>query len=221
MKKTVKYYLEQKQGFTLIEMILAVSILMLVFLAAGTGLMIVQQTWIKSQNRSDQLKRLILIDKIVNANFTNIIPFEWRDEQLSRKEIFLGNPEKVIFATTHPVNIARAGAIRFVAIYVENNCLVVSYSNTPLLNWDENVTPQSREIISEGVSKVEFLYADFDNEKKLIWENDWDEEKRRNIPLAIQMTVNWEDGARISWLKRTAGAGKREYFGRRYNDRTQ
>lgn len=208
-------------GFTLIEMVIAVSILMLVFLVAGTGLMIVQQTWVKSQKRSDRLKKVILIDKIVNANFANIIPFQWKDEQFKKREIFLGDPSQVIFATTHRVNIIKEGALRFISIYLDGDRLVVDYSNTPLLHWDENNSVVEQEVIAEGINGLSFMYADFDSEGQLIWESDWNEEERKNIPVAIQMTITWDDDSEISWLKRTAGAGKNETYGRRYNDRTR
>ena len=100
MKHNIKVNHNNQKGFTLIEMILAVSILMLVFLAAGTGLMVVQQTWVKSQNRSGQLKKLILIDKIVNANFTNIVPFKWKDEQL-KKGKFSQESQKKLYLQRH------------------------------------------------------------------------------------------------------------------------
>ena len=221
MKNKFKYHFNTQQGFTLIEVILAVLILMMVFLVAGTGLMVVQQTWVKSQKRSSRLKQLILIDKIVNTNFTNIIPFEWKDKNLKKREIFLGDPNKVTFATTHRLNIVREGSIRFVSIYMENNNLIVSYSNTPILYWDDQITPQTTEVIAEGVSNVSFQYADLNPKKVLIWENNWDEKQRKNIPLAIQMTITWEDQTQTSWLKRTAGAGKYENFGRRYKDRLE
>ena len=90
-----------------------------------------------------------------------------------------------------------------------------------MLYWNEEATPFKTEIIAEEVDSVDFVYADFDINKTLIWENNWDKEVRRNIPLANQMTVNWKDGTKNSWLKRTAGSGRRENLGRRYNDRTQ
>lgn len=205
--------------FTLIEVILAVAIMMLVFLVAGTGLMAVQKTWIKSQAKNENLKKWIIIDKIVNANFSNIIPFQWRDDKLKKRNIFLGDPNKIIFATTHRINIMKQGAIRFISIYVRENRLMVAYSNTPILFWDEKATPVIEEAIAEDVSDVTFLYADVNRDRELLWEEDWDEDERRNIPMAIQMTVHWNDGTSTSWLKRTAGAGKYENFGKRYYDR--
>lgn len=207
------------QVFTLIEMILAVAILMLVFMAAGTCLMSVQQTWIKTQQRSEQLKQLIIIDKIVEANFPNIVPFEWRDDKLKKRNIFFGDQNKIIFAVAHRVNNMKEGGLRFVSIFKANDQLIVAYRNTPVLFWDKELTPTKDEIIAEGIDNLTFTFADMDRERNLVWDKDWDEDERKNIPMAIQMTIQWKDGREHSWLKRTAGAGKRGNYGRRYYDR--
>jgi len=81
------------------------------------------------------------------------------------------------------------------------------------------LTPTKDEIIAENIAGLTFTYADMDRERALIWDEDWDEDERKNIPMAIQMTIEWQDGTKTSWLKRTAGAGKRTNFGRRYSDR--
>lgn len=206
--------------FTLIEMILAVAILMLVFVAAGTCLMSVQQTWVRSQQRSERLKKLIIIDKIVEANFPNIVPFEWRDDKLKKRNIFYGDDNKVIFAVAHRVNDMHEGGLRFISIFRDSNDqLIIAFRNTPILFWDEGLTPTKDEIIAEDIESLRFTYADMDRERNLIWEEDWDEEERKNIPMAIQMTIEWRDGTKHSWLKRTAGSGKRENYGKRDYDR--
>ncbi len=208
-------------GFTLIEMLIAAAILVLVFTIAGTVLFSVQQTWMKSQQRSDRLKRLITVDRVVNSSFPNIIPFEWRDEQLRTRNIFLGRADHVIFATTHRVNIPQEGALRFIKLYLDGENLVASYRNTPILFWNESVNTTNDEIIASDVQSISFMYADFDANRTLIWENNWDEETRRNIPVAIQMKISWKDDTTTSWMRRTAGAAKREHFGRRINDRAR
>lgn len=218
MLKTKKQ-LFNLQAFTLIEMVLAVGILMLVFMASGACLMAVQQTWLKNQERSERLKKLLIIDKIVNANFPNIIPFEWKDDTFKKLPIFLGDGNKIIFAAAHRVNIMQEGAIRFVSIYQEDEKLIVAYRNTPILYWDEARTAGTEEVVAEGVENVSFVFADFDREQRIIWEDDWDEKSRKNLPLAIQMTITWKDETTTCWLRRTAGSGKRSNFGRRFYDR--
>jgi len=56
---------------------------------------------------------------------------------------------------------------------------------------------------------VSFMYAYLDN-NELAWGNVWGEEQGTKIPLAIQMSVEWENGRVETWLRRTAGNGFKE-----------
>lgn len=207
--------------FTLVEMLLAVGILLLVFTIAGTVLFTVQQSWIKSRERNEQLKKYLTVDRVVNSAFPNIVPFEWRDNMLRMRNVFFGRRDRVIFATTHRPDMHEQGALRFISISLENDEIVVLYRSTPILFWDESAGETTKEVIARGVKSLSFQYADLDPERRLIWETDWNEEERRNIPVAIQMTVTWEDESKTSWLRRTAGSAKRENLGRRIQDRVR
>ena len=212
MKKIVK-----TTPFTLLEVIVAVSIMLLVFIAAGTSLFSVQRTWMKVQQKNLQLKTLISIDKIVNANFPNIVPFDWKDDDLTKKSTFLGDHDRISFAALHRVNVIKDGGIRFISIFQDDDKLVVGYRDTPQLYWDE--LPMTEEVIADGIESVEFQYADVDRDRNLIWEDDWDEDERKNIPMAVMMTITWQDGKEECWLRRTAASGLRSNFGRRFYDR--
>ena len=203
--------------FTLIEVLVAVAIMLLLFVAAGASLVSVQRTWVKVQNKNNELKKLISLDKIINTNFPNIIPFEWKDEDLNKRSTFLGDHDKLSFASIHRVNVIKDGGIRFITIFQEGDKLIVGYRDTPQLYWDE--LPMNEEVLAEGVQKLSFSYADVDRERKLIWEDDWDEDERKNIPMAIQMNIEWEDGSQTTWLRRTAASSLRSNFGRRFYDR--
>jgi hypothetical protein len=212
MKRIVK-----KTPFTLLEVIVAVSIMLLVFIAAGTSLFSVQRTWLKVQKKNIQLKTLISIDKIVNTNFSNIVPFDWKDEDLKKKSTFLGDHDRISFAAIHRVNVIKDGGIRFITIFKDGDTLVVGYRDTPQLYWDD--LPMIEEVIAEGIESVEFQYADVDRDRNLVWEDDWDEDERKNIPMAVSMKIVWENGKEECWLRRTAAAGLRSNYGRRFYDR--
>ncbi|MCK5844920.1 MAG: hypothetical protein KAG97_09450 [Victivallales bacterium] len=206
-------------AFTLLEVLLALMILMLVLMVVGTGLSVMRRSWVKCRENSERLKRILLVDKLVDSTFRNIIPFKWRDEQKKSREIFLGEPNKVVFATTHAVNSVAEGAIRFVMLRLDTGKLRVSYSNTPILYWDSKAAPRFTEVVTENVEKLELRYADFDSDKRLIWDSDWDEKTRRNIPVAVLIRLTWKNGETIQWIKRTAGAGRDESYGRRIDER--
>jgi hypothetical protein len=195
------------------EIVVAIALIMIVFVTAGTALSGVQQSWNKVSMHSDRLMKLIMIDKVVNANFRNIIPYKWKDQDLKVRQVFLGDKDRIIFASTHRVNDVQEGGIRFLSLFVENNQLIALYRKTPILHWDE--PDGDSEVLAEHVYSVEFSYGDLNSDRELEWLDDWDEDREKSIPMAIEMKVNWDDGTSDVWLRRTSGASKRSNLGKK------
>ena len=47
------------------------------------------------------------------------------------------------------------------------------------------------------------------------WTDTWVEDDHNGIPLAIQLTVEWLDGTKERWLRRTAGSSGNSTYGDR------
>ena len=203
--------------FTMMEMVVAISILVIVFLTAASGLLAVQQSWKRGAEHSDKLSQLIMIDKVVNANFRNIIPYQWRDrELLTMRQVFSGHSDSIVFASLHRVNDPQEGGIRFISIFVEDGKLIALYRKTPLLYWNADQMDGNTEILAEGVESIEFLYGDMNRDRELEWFDQWDEETEKYIPMAVQMKINWQDGTSDVWLRRVAGVSKRSNLGKKF-----
>ena len=203
-------------NFTLMEFVVAIALISVVFITAGTALSGVQQSWNTVAKHSTRLMRNIMIDKVVNANFRNIIPFKWKEKKLFKnRQIFFGKSDELIFASMHRVNDTQEGGIRFIHLFVEDGQLIAMYQKTPILYWELDKESGNSEVLAEHVSSIEFTYGDLNPQRELEWLDDWDEERERFIPMAIQMRVNWDDDTSDVWLRRTAGASKRSNFGRK------
>jgi len=210
-----------KLHFTLIELVVAIAIVMVVFITAASTLMAVQHAWRNTVKHSDRLRTLIMIDKVVNSSFRNIVPFKWKDEEDGNRQIFLGDADRIIFATTHRVNSTAGGGLRFMMIQLENHSLVATYKKIPMLYWDENTLDGDSEVLAANVESVQFIFGDLDKKREVEWLDEWDEETEKGIPMAIQMKINWMDGTSNIWLRRTAASSKRTNFGKKYYpDRT-
>ena len=215
--KNMKKTKQQISNFTLMEMVVAIGILMVIFLTAATALFTVQKAWEKGAIHSNRLSTLIMIDKVVNSHFRNIIPYNWYDRALMKNQpVFRGDGDRINFAALHRVNDVQEGGIRFVSLFVEDNNLVALYRKTPLLYWDEAQMEGNREILADGIESIEFSFADLTRERLVEWFDDWDEERERFLPMAIQMKVNWVDGSSDVWLRRTSASSKRSNLGRKY-----
>ena len=206
-----------RKYFTLLEVILATTILAMMVAAVALGINGIFGSWNRITRANDKLERLLLMDRIVDSTFRNAIPFTWKDETRKDRFVFIGDDSELIVSYMHRINNADDGGINFLRLKLDGSNLVAEYRKTPILYWDDNYDNCTQEIILKSVSAISFLYADMKNDE-LTWLDDWDEDASVNIPLAIQIKVDFEDGSSDVWLRRTAGSGFRETFGVRKNN---
>ena len=69
---------------------------------------------------------------------------------------------------------------------------------------EENPEHCTEEILISNVQKLEFSYAERSG-NEVVWNSEFDEVAAENIPLAIRMTITFEDGETVDFLRRTAG----------------
>ena len=64
---------------------------------------------------------------------------------------------------------------------------------------------------------MSFQYAEVGEteDAEIEWLDEWDEDEHAAIPLAIRMTLEWKDGRREYWLRRTGGSSLHSTFGYR------
>jgi len=211
-------------GFTLLEMIVATMVFSMVILSASMGFYAVYSSWSRLQLRSHTLDRLLMIDRIVDSAFRNAIPFTWvndLDTPKKAKQIFFGNKDRITLAYPHRVGDPTDGAIRFLTLYLDGEGhLVAEYRKTPIVSWNQDETGLMRDILSEDVASLTFFYAKRTENKlnpadRIEWVDDWAwDVDNTSFPLAIQLTIQWNDGTKESWLRRTAGAGFYESLGK-------
>ena len=202
-------------GYTLLEMVIAVGIFAMVMITAAMGMVTIQKTWSSVTLQNQKIRSLQVIDSVVDSAFRNAVPFAWNDENFKSRIVFLGSRDSVTLAYRHRINNVDDGGIRFISLFLDNGCLVAAYRKTPMLPWDgkTNAARTDREILAEKVRSISFLYADRKKDN-VSWTSAWDENSN-NIPLAIQIKVEWMNGESEVWMRRTAGAGLRETYGAR------
>lgn len=203
--------------YTLLEVIIAVTILLLV-----AGLMIgfareMARSWEKLRAEQARFRELLALDRTLDALLSNGVPFLWPDDEGDAVPFFIGDSEAVRLASLHPLVDAEEGSLRFAEIAVEDGDLVVAYTSRPYL--EEPEPDQVRwAVLARAVDRVEFAYADRNDDdsgnwgERTEWVDEWDPE-RKELPLAILMTVHWQDGRVESWLRRV-GSGYRERWGK-------
>jgi len=202
-----------RRHFTLLEMVLAITIFAFIAGLIGMALFSLHRTWEKTQRHCISLQTLQKIDRVADSAFRNLIPFRWIDDNQKERFVFSGEPDRIMFAYLHRVNVAAQGGIRFITLYLKDGNLTADYRDTPFFPWRDDDSARQQEILAGGVKKLTFSYADRQN-NELLFNDSWPEEDvNPNLPLAIQMTVEWENGRKETWLRRTAGNGFNQTLG--------
>lgn len=219
--------------FTLIEMVAAMAIMVFVALIIGTASMTFYNGWRRSVTHTESLKARLAIDRVMDTCVKSMIPFKWRDDDLEKdRVVFHGEPDKMLFTALRRSYQGDQGALLFVRLKFEDNALVAEYSPYPRPHWLEESSqrPFTREVIAERVKSVSFSYAD-EVSGELEWDDSWEDDeddtfqldsftsststansRTFEIPIAVQMTVEWQDGTKEVWLRRSAGAAKNTQY---------
>ena len=221
-----------RRFFTFLELIIAVAIFILISLALFTFSKQVSDSWSRLTVERNRFNELLAMDRAIDGILTNAIPFMWKqvDNGISSEVPFMvAESDYLRIATLHPLNDTQEGAIRFVEFVLEQGELKAVYTDRPFAFWDEiDEDRRTTTILSTEVASLEFEYADWSSDisidwsERLFWRTEWQEEEtetdstseaRSDIPLAIRMTVTWEDGRQECWLRRTMGNSYRERYG--------
>ena len=168
----------------------------------STVLFSVQKSWSKIQENTALLEDMVKLDRIANNVFRNAVPFYWPDENNKNRQIFKGKSDFVRLAYLHRINSEHENGIRFIELFLRRNKLVAKYRDYPIM--EENPEHCMEEILISNIQKLEFRYAERSN-NEVVWNCEFDEVAAENIPLAIRMTITFEDGETVDFLRRTAG----------------
>ncbi|MBR4666230.1 MAG: hypothetical protein IKO93_20355 [Lentisphaeria bacterium] len=210
--------------FTLVELVAAMAIMIFVALIIGTASAAFYNAWRRSVRVTDRLKVRQNIDRIMDTCVRNMIPFSWKNEDDEEQVVFMGSREEMFFTARRRAAEGDNSAYLFIRLKVnEKQQLVAEYHTLPRFPWQEEGTYEmKREVLADNIISISFLYASL-NDEEIIWDEDWEEydpEAAQDdqtdillIPLAVQMTVEWQDGTREVWLRRTAAVSRYSRFG--------
>lgn len=196
-----------RRGFSLLEMMAAMAIFSLVGLIIGTSLAAFSRSWRQAQKIGSELERNQAIDRLAETVFRGAVPFRWPDRDKGEdRYVFQGESDELYLTA---LNRTRSGgdAFRFVRLYRDGEELLCDWSTEPLLPWLELEAQKFKtEKLASGVRNIYFKYgAEGQSDAAVDWYDDWNEDELEGIPMAIQLTIEWKDGTKERWLRRTAG----------------
>ncbi len=209
------------KSFTLLELLLAVSVFAVLTTMAAGALYSFVRSWKMQQEEAENLRYYYAMERVADRVLRSMVPMHWLDENGEKKPVFLGDPRLMITAFRQDPE-KNQSAIAYAAIGLRDDKLWIQYRNEPILYFKKDPLPRSlhEELLCPDVQDFSILYAEYEN-GELVWQTDWNEDERDLLPLAIAWIVTFKDGETVKFIRRTTGVSYYSSFGRRNDVKLQ
>jgi general secretion pathway protein J len=184
------------EGFTLIELVLALSIVAIMVTMLFSGLRVGLRAWQRGEDRAAVLQRSRSMSQILEDALGGTTWYMGLLDQTSVTPVLLfkGEADRVYFVTGSPPVPLSAG-IPFVAVTLSidsGNAPGLAIREKALPNFDpfESLAPM---VVEPTVSAIRFRYM----RDAGAWEEAWDGNEERALPRAIEVTVTTTVDGRV------------------------
>jgi general secretion pathway protein J len=180
------------RGFTLIEVVLALSIAAAVLVIVFGGLRVGLAAWGQGEARAARLDHargvLVLLERALDGAFPyRFVPAERREPRI----LFEGRPDQVTFATLAPP-FPGTVPIAFTAVSLSSEETGLALRQQVLPN--PLTLGRLRPVLVDGeTAAVRFRYL---GEAPGAWQEQWDMSREEKIPRAVEITLVGRDGPR-------------------------
>jgi len=190
-------------GFTLLEVIVTLTILGLILLVISSAFRLGLSAWEKGESSGEESQRVREISRLVCQQVKSSFPYRMSTEKAEGDYLaFDGKAHTLKFVSTLPIKAREPRG--FVYAFYEfreegggEGRLV--YYEQPVLNknfFEETPREESGVSLLEGISDVRFEYfrrEDKDKNWTEGWEEQWNAKDEKELPQALRVTVALRD----------------------------
>ena len=192
---------QRHRGFTLLEILVAVTLLaLLVMMAYGT-----LRTAVKSMRSGEALiertDRLRTAQEFLRRQLSHAMPLAFeRMEDTGENHVFMADRDTLRFVAPMPGHLSRGGPhVQWLTLDGD----VLEFDHAQLNGYDpENPKAGNKRepvVLLEGIREAKFEFRELDPETGELgeWESDWEDPQR--LPLLVRLNVEFDEDTRQHW----------------------
>jgi general secretion pathway protein J len=185
-----------ERGFTLIELVLALSIVAIMVTMLFGGLRVGLRAWQRGEERAAVLQHARSVTQLLQEALGGIYAYRGRVEEATPGEVLLfqGEAERLSFVTVSPP-MSLPAPIPFVAVTLSIDAgnapgLAIREKALPNFNPFEAVAPS---VVDPAITAIRFRYLRDEG----TWEETWDGPVERIVPRAVEVTLTAMTNGRV------------------------
>ena len=186
-------------GFTLIEVLIAMTLLGVMVVLLFSSLRIAAESWNAGENKITQVNQKAVVYQFFKRHLSTIRPLPVLNIDQNNPEalqVFQGYPQSLRFAAALPASSARKGLQIFTIAPNPENASILMVSLVPyrLTEEDQNQPPDKPEILLEDLAKLQFTYfGKTEDVAEAQWREEWTLADR--LPGLIKVSIALKDGS--------------------------
>ncbi len=179
-KKNTLRKIKSESGFTLIEVIAAMTILSIVMVIIAYGFYLGIDAWNRGDKETVATQKIRVLSGLFHQQLKSAYPYEMNIDD-EKAVIFKGTSDSIMFVTS--LTDSSVGGFKWVRYSFENGTLMYNEGILPDKELDEASGGKDK-IVDTELEKVEFSYYS-SNEQE--WEESW--EFGEELPGAVKITI--------------------------------
>ena len=197
--------MKRPDGFTLVELLLAVTLLSVLLALAYGGLSAATRATDRGQLILEESSRLRMAHQFVHKQLNQAIPLVFGQQQgqganTELAEVFLGSPYSIRFVGPMPGYLGFGGPqVQQLSIVSGERGQELVLEHALVQGFEESkLTERAPITLIDRIESAEFYFLGLDKEGELLpWTSTWEESE--TMPVAVALDIEFEEGSYTDW----------------------
>lgn len=174
----------RREGFTLLELIIAITILSLITMIIGSAFRLGIQAWGKGEHETGETQRLRVLSSLLSQQLKSSYPYEMPvEDDIENAVMFKGEKDSIMFVTT--VTDSSYGGFKWVRYEFKDGTLLYKEGLLPDKKIKDKIK-EDAEIIDSNIEEFQLSYRQSNDGE---WKESWD--LGNGIPAAVKVKVSY------------------------------
>lgn len=190
---------EGEAGFTLLELLIAMTLLGLLMALLFGGLRFGARVWERSKEHTTGMDDVRIAQALIRTGIEQTYPLFLLTDPIHPHMDFNGEPEALSFLATAPVGIAAAGRAHFdLRTTPSDGSAALIIRVRPELAWDDDQNATHQETLLAGLRSLKLSYYGYETQGGTAqWADRWTD--RFHLPELVRVEVAFEPGDTRVW----------------------
>ncbi len=172
-------------GFTLLELVISITILTLVVLIIGSGFRLGMKAWDRGESETEWTQKFRVLSGLFSQQIKSVFPYSLEIDEDEEVVLFQGEADSIFFVTT--LTESFSGGFKWLRYSHQEGALLLKEGLLPDKEVLDHITGDE-EVVDSSIEEMQFEYFSQDDDE---WKDSW--ELGEELPRAVRVKISYFD----------------------------